>query len=160
MQHVLVRVLPAAMLAAGRVGIQSEWKAPVKPRQRLIKLFSADCAPGTCYEGACPGDKVYSTDGTCGAAHGYRLCAGVWGNCCNSDGRCGTGEDFCAVDVCQSGNCRRPVVQPSDPPWAGGNTTDGTCGDENRYSCNVIYGRCCNKDNVCGSLDSDCGVGW
>ncbi|KAK4104707.1 carbohydrate-binding module family 18 protein [Parathielavia hyrcaniae] len=25
-----------------------------------------DCAPGTCYEGVCDGDLIYSTDGTCG----------------------------------------------------------------------------------------------
>ncbi|KAI1810627.1 hypothetical protein GGS20DRAFT_579729 [Poronia punctata] len=27
---------------------------------------TADCAPGTCYEGACPGDPIFTTDGKCG----------------------------------------------------------------------------------------------
>ncbi|KAK4119961.1 carbohydrate-binding module family 24 protein [Parathielavia appendiculata] len=52
-----------------------------------------DCADGTCYEGLCAGDKVYSTDGTCGSEHDNRL------------GQCGTGADFCGESVCQSGNC-------------------------------------------------------
>ncbi|OIW29673.1 hypothetical protein CONLIGDRAFT_338708 [Coniochaeta ligniaria NRRL 30616] len=64
-----------------------------------------DCAPGTCYEGKCPGDKYYSTDGTCGFQHGGRQCAGKWGNCCNMSGACGNGTAFCASAVCQSGNC-------------------------------------------------------
>ncbi|KAK3938522.1 carbohydrate-binding module family 18 protein [Diplogelasinospora grovesii] len=118
-----------------------------------------DCAAGTCYEGACAGDIVYSTDGTCGSDHGNRLCAGKWGNCCNTNGTCGTGEAFCGTDVCQSGNCTRPVTVPSVPDWLGGNTTDGTCGGANKFSCNVVYGNCCNKDGMCGSLMSDCGVG-
>lgn len=47
---------------------------------------TADCAPGTCYEGACDGDLIYSTDGTCGQDHGLRSCAGRWGNCCSIGG--------------------------------------------------------------------------
>ncbi|KAB5517286.1 hypothetical protein GE09DRAFT_1262512 [Coniochaeta sp. 2T2.1] len=64
-----------------------------------------DCAPGTCYEGKCPGDKYYSTDGTCGIQHGSRQCAGKWGDCCNMSGVCGNGTAFCGNSVCQSGNC-------------------------------------------------------
>jgi len=49
--------------------------------------ISEDCAPGTCYEGACAGDSVYSTDGTCGTrGDSLRMCAGKWGDCCNLDG--------------------------------------------------------------------------
>ncbi|KAB5580961.1 hypothetical protein GE09DRAFT_1279775 [Coniochaeta sp. 2T2.1] len=40
---------------------------------------AADCSRGTCYEGACPGHRRYATDGTCGAAHSNRLCAGTNG---------------------------------------------------------------------------------
>jgi hypothetical protein len=87
-----------------------------------------DCADGTCYEGACAGDSVYTTTGECGAQNGYRLCAGVWGDCCNAAGQCGSGDDFCAFGVCQLGNCTIPVVVPSLPSWVNGNTTDGTCG--------------------------------
>ncbi|KAH6619420.1 hypothetical protein B0J18DRAFT_492231 [Chaetomium sp. MPI-SDFR-AT-0129] len=67
-----------------------------------------DCAAGTCYEGACVGDKVYSTDGTCGKDYGDRLCAGKWGDCCNLNGTCGTGEAYCGLTVCQMGNCTQP----------------------------------------------------
>ncbi|KAB5551031.1 hypothetical protein GE09DRAFT_1222841 [Coniochaeta sp. 2T2.1] len=67
-----------------------------------------DCAPGTCYEGACHGDSWYSTDGTCGSLHGDRLCAGKWGDCCSLQGKCGTGADYCGENVCQSGNCIWP----------------------------------------------------
>ena len=123
----------------------------------------ADCTDGTCYEGACAGDKVYSTDGTCGLTYRNRLCAGLQGDCCNQLGRCGTGEAFCGIDNCQLGNCTLPATNtttPEQPPWMAGNTTDGTCGGVNYYSCNDVYGNCCNKNNMCGSLISDCGVGW
>ncbi|KAK0105346.1 hypothetical protein ONS96_004740 [Cadophora gregata f. sp. sojae] len=59
-----------------------------------------DCARGTCYEGTCAGDRVYSTDGTCGPKFGSRLCAGKWGDYCNLNGNCGTGASFCGEDVC------------------------------------------------------------
>ncbi|KAH6609995.1 carbohydrate-binding module family 18 protein [Trichoderma cornu-damae] len=118
-----------------------------------------DCADGTCYEGACAGDSVFTTNGECGQQHGYKQCAGVWGDCCNADGKCGTGESFCGYGVCQLGNCTVPS-QPTGPPsWLNGNTTDGTCGGTNRYTCSVVYGNCCNKDGICGSLASDCGEG-
>ncbi|KAH8812141.1 hypothetical protein F5884DRAFT_877588 [Xylogone sp. PMI_703] len=121
---------------------------------------TADCAPGTCYEGTCAGDQIYSTDGTCGYQHGNRLCAGKWGSCCNMNGACGNGTNFCGTDVCQSGNCTVANPPPTGPPsWATGNTTDGTCGGPNYYTCNLVYGNCCNKDGQCGSLPSDCGAG-
>ncbi|KAF2271267.1 uncharacterized protein EI97DRAFT_497345 [Westerdykella ornata] len=117
-----------------------------------------DCAPDTCYEGACVGDTVYSTDGTCGYQHGNRLCAGKWGDCCNIEGACGTGSEFCGLDVCQSGNCTRPTTPtPSSTP--SGDTPDGTCGGTKGYVCNVVYGKCCNRDGFCGVLPSDCGSG-
>lgn len=121
-----------------------------------------DCAAGTCYEGACLGDKVYSTDGTCGYKHGNRLCAGKWGDCCNFDGKCGTSEAFCGTKSCQSGNCTIPAPPTSSNatlPWQTGNTPDGSCGGANKYTCNVLYGNCCNKNGQCGSLPVDCGSG-
>lgn len=70
----------------------------------------ADCAPGTCYEGGCAGDAVYSTDGTCGPDHGERLCAGVQGDCCSMAGQCGTGVAFCGEGNCRSGECVEFVI--------------------------------------------------
>lgn len=122
-----------------------------------------DCAAGTCYEGACVGDKVWSTDGTCGHQNGFRLCTGKWGDCCSKDGKCGTGEGFCGSGRCQSGNCVDLRPNPGNNntvPWLTGNTTDGTCGGAQKYTCNVVYGNCCNKNGICGSLPSDCGAGW
>ncbi|CZR69561.1 uncharacterized protein PAC_19461 [Phialocephala subalpina] len=115
-----------------------------------------DCAPGNCYEGACVGDNIFSTDGTCGYQHGYRQCIGKWGSCCNMDGTCGNGTAFCGIGSCQMGNCTQPAI--TTPPTTG-NTTDGTCGGPKSLTCNLLYGTCCNKYGQCGSLDTDCGVG-
>jgi hypothetical protein len=123
-------------------------------------LLRQDCAPGTCYEGTCLGDKMYSTDGSCGDQYGGRICAGIWGDCCNFNGTCGTGTAFCAMDSCQSGNCTWAISPPTPPDWSYGNSTDGTCGAANTTCCGSLWGNCCNQDNVCGSLPSDCGVGW
>jgi hypothetical protein len=120
----------------------------------------ADCADGTCYEGACAGDSVFTTNGQCGSQHGYKQCAGVWGDCCNAAGKCGTGPSFCGYGVCQLGNCTIPAAPSGPPSWLNGNTTDGTCGGTNSYTCNVVFGNCCNKNGMCGSLPSDCGAGW
>ncbi|KAK4101431.1 carbohydrate-binding module family 18 protein [Parathielavia hyrcaniae] len=35
-----------------------------------------DCAPGICYEGACPGHRIWTTDGTCGYLNGGRRAMG------------------------------------------------------------------------------------
>ncbi|KAI1111929.1 carbohydrate-binding module family 50 [Nemania sp. NC0429] len=120
-----------------------------------------DCARGTCYEGYCAGHRVYTTDGTCGYRHGYRRCAGKWGDCCNMDGKCGTGEAFCGWGTCSSGNCTMPDgVLPTETRGVfSGNTTDGTCGGEKNNVCSELYGLCCNKDGKCGPLESDCGEG-
>lgn len=102
-----------------------------------------DCADGTCYEGACAGDKVFSTNGDCGRTHGFRSCAGIWGDCCNAAGRCGTGEAFCGVGNCQLGNCTLPE---KPPPKIGGFTEDGGCGAEhNQWKCTEPFGKCCGK---------------
>ncbi|OAL54647.1 hypothetical protein IQ07DRAFT_628421 [Pyrenochaeta sp. DS3sAY3a] len=118
-----------------------------------------DCADGTCFEGGCLGDKSYSTDGTCGSQHGDRLCAGKWGDCCNFEGKCGTGASFCSLTSCQSGNCTRPSPTIIPLPWQTGTTPDGSCGGPNKYTCNVVYGGCCNKNGQCGIFPVDCGAG-
>jgi hypothetical protein len=149
----------AVMRKPGLVVTLRKFNPKVAPMYNILIANSntrTDCAPGLCYEGACVGDKVYSTDGTCGHNHGNRQCTGKWGDCCNLDGQCGTGDSFCGIGKCHSGNCiRYPPL-----PWLAGNTSDGTCGGPYNYVCNVVFGNCCNKDGVCGSLPSDCGVGW
>ncbi|WYZ36505.1 hypothetical protein EsH8_II_000011 [Colletotrichum jinshuiense] len=59
-----------------------------------------DCAPGTCYEGDCVGDTVYSTDGRCRQAYSNCECTGRWGSCCSLDGRCSIGDAFCSLFTC------------------------------------------------------------
>lgn len=173
MPPVLGQHINAAMLRLGLVEVHRKllrightfmvWK---KKNCTVLKLYCReDCAPGTCFEGACPGHKIYSTDGTCGPVdNSLRLCAGKWGDCCDFNGTCGTGPDYCGADKCSFGNCVRPanfgIREPLGPWPKMGNTTDGTCGEPNKFSCNVVFGNCCNKDGVCGSDASDCGEGW
>lgn len=49
----------------------------IKYNLTLSPNIREDCAEGTCYEGACVGDAVYSTDGTCGRDHGFRSYTGI-----------------------------------------------------------------------------------
>jgi hypothetical protein len=56
---------------------------------------------------------------------------------------------------------RRRICPPTRPlGWNFGNSTDGTYGGANGMTCGSLFGECCNKDNVCGSLPSDCEVRW
>lgn len=123
----------------------------------------ADCAPGTCHSGACEGGNIWSLDGRCGWRHKGLGCAGKWGDCCNLEGLCGTGEEFCGVGKCDMGNCTK-VEEPLPPielPWPTGNTPDGTCGDGSAegYTCNVVWGNCCGPAGRCGSTTEFCGAG-
>lgn len=111
-----------------------------------------DCAPGTCYEGACLGDIVYSTDGTCGQAYGSRSCTGKWGNCCSIDGQCGTGEAYCGLFTCQEGDCDIWKHDNQTDNW----TPDGYCGGNDGHRCSPEWGRCCNVNGVCGERPADC----
>ncbi|KAF2397094.1 hypothetical protein EJ06DRAFT_515265 [Trichodelitschia bisporula] len=112
-----------------------------------------DCQEGICYSDSCNGlPDFYSLDGKCGKQHDNKQCGGVWGNCCNMEGQCGKGPDFCSIGKCQSGAACDVVKQyivnnlnlTSAPPvgWGIGNTTDGTCGGEKAYTCNSVYGNC------------------
>jgi hypothetical protein len=84
-----------------------------------------DCQAGTCYEGQCVGfPSEFSLNGKCGTQNGNKLCD-KWGTCCNKGGVCGTGNDFCVVDKCQSGQCVMPAGPTANLPWQIGNTTDG-----------------------------------
>jgi hypothetical protein len=134
----------------------------VAPYMKLTIRDSEDCAPGTCYEGTCPGANEYAIDGKCGWQNGYLKCGGKWGSCCNTEGQCGSGSDFCGLGKCQSGNCTMPTViqPPSESPWMDGNSTDGTCGGPKNFICNPVFGYCCGSDGTCGSGKTKCGSGW
>ncbi|KAL0934897.1 uncharacterized protein CTRU02_209488 [Colletotrichum truncatum] len=121
----------------------------------------ADCAPGNCHSGACEGGNIWSLDGRCGWRHRGLGCAGRWGDCCNLEGLCGTGDEFCGVGNCDMGNCTKPdePLLPIELPWPSGNTPDGTCGGESGYTCNVVWGNCCGAAGRCGSSAEFCGAG-
>jgi LysM repeat protein len=58
-----------------------------------------------------------STDSSCGPSHSHATCVGSdFGDCCNMDGRCGSGSDYCDLANCQSGSCTLPI------------SPDGSCG--------------------------------
>jgi hypothetical protein len=81
-------------------------------------------------------------DGKCGSQNKDLKCGGKWGSCCFIAGKCGTGEEFCGVNKCQSGNCTMIIpdwtepgtpVSTSNPvpvstPTAGSISPDGSCG--------------------------------
>jgi len=123
-----------------------------------------DCAPGTCFEGACLGAKVYAIDGKCGPKNNNLLCGGRWGDCCNFAGVCGTGASFCGKGNCESGNCTEPLSHLPAPgsgnlTWDVGTTPDGSCGGAKGYTCGVLWGSCCNAKSACGSGEA-CKTGW
>lgn len=132
-------------------------------------MHREDCMPGTCFSGACMGfpDK-YSLDGRCGRQNGNKLCGGRWGSCCNAQGQCGNGTDFCAERQCQSGSCEVSFQIPW--PITGGSpndndstpnteavSPDGSCGGMNKYVCtNSPFGDCCSSSGFCGSSNAHC----
>ena len=122
-----------------------------------------DCAPGTCYSGTCAGFPFqYSMNRKCGPKNDNKECGGKWGDCCNFNGDCGTGPNFCAIGKCESGNCDVPPTTTVNNilPWQTGTTPDGTCGGDKGYTCDIVFGKCCSQSGVCGSLMEHCGTGW
>jgi hypothetical protein len=103
---------------------------------------------------------MFSLDGKCGPSTGDKICSGKWGDCCNYDGVCGSGSDFCYADNCQSGACEPAPMPEPIVTWTFGTTPDGTCGGSEGYTCGVIYGNCCGKNNRCGGTLMECGTGW
>ncbi|KAF1839655.1 hypothetical protein BDW02DRAFT_475743, partial [Decorospora gaudefroyi] len=119
-----------------------------------------DCAVDTCYEGLCTGPpSMYSLDGKCGPSTGNKICSGKWGDCCNHDGVCGSGPDFCSETACYSDACDQPPMPEPTQSWTWGTTPDGSCGGSEGYTCGVLRGYCCGKDNKCGGTPLECGTG-
>lgn len=92
-------MISVAILWLGHVEIPRKylcitWGVAITYILTFFEHFREDGARGTCYEGDCPGAKVYSTDGTRGPQFRYRLCAGRWGDYCNLSRKHGTGESF------------------------------------------------------------------
>ncbi|KAI5918691.1 hypothetical protein F4810DRAFT_704010 [Camillea tinctor] len=93
-----------------------------------------------------------STDGKCGPDHSHTTCVGSsFGNCCSYYGNCGTGDSYCAVGTCYSGDCAGSGE---------GISQDGSCGpDHNYWLCGGIWGSCCSIYGYCGSSKDYCGAG-
>jgi hypothetical protein len=101
-----------------------------------------DCRPGTCYSGACVigGADIFSLHGRCGPRNGGLMCGGKWGDCCNFEGRCGTGDEFCGKDACESGNCTAPKRSWDDDEekfdfdaWVGSGPSE-SCGGPEKHT--------------------------
>jgi hypothetical protein len=144
--------------------------------REAYSLHSTDCQAGTCFSGGCNGfPSEYSMDGRCGVLNGNLQCGGKWGDCCSTQGKCGTGETFCGLGKCQSGNCTiiipvppggpvasptTTVLSPSSTPGAGGISTEGSCGGTNKYQCKGSpFGNCCSSSGFCGSTTGHCTAG-
>lgn len=80
----------------------------------------------------------------------------------NKKGFCGSGQEFCETQNCQSGNCTWRFEPDTylDLPWQVGTTPDGSCGGQKEHTCDVVFGNCCSKAGVCGSEPEHCGKGW
>ncbi|PVH78473.1 carbohydrate-binding module family 18 [Cadophora sp. DSE1049] len=103
-------------------------------------------------------DGPYSTDGSCGPAHGNKICdpnSKVYtGGCCSQYGWCGNSADHCGAG-CISG-C------PSTPPPTNSGVAprgDGQCGAKfGGATCDPKgpYGGCCSEYGFCGTTDGHC----
>lgn len=142
------------------------------------------CLPGTCYSGACLGfPSEYSIDSNCGTQNKGFRCGGKWGSCCSTAGKCGTGEAFCGVNKCQSGNytiiipdwsettTSKPVTNPTSA--AGSISPDGSYGlvytydpldtltnrssGINKFICKrYTFRDCCSSSGYCGTTTGHC----
>ncbi|KAF2720855.1 carbohydrate-binding module family 18 protein [Polychaeton citri CBS 116435] len=122
---------------------------------------SDDCAAGTCFEGLCDsGSSHYSLNGKCGPLADYKICTGLFGDCCSLSGICGSGPGFCDSN-CMYGNCTLEASPTSSPiPSATALTSiDGTCGGVDGFMCNNVWGYCCGGDGRCGDGLDACGAG-
>ncbi|KAI0435824.1 hypothetical protein F4803DRAFT_277012 [Xylaria telfairii] len=93
-----------------------------------------------------------STSGLCGAQVNFNVtCLGSsFGECCAGTGRCGSGNDYCAVGNCQEGACE----------GGGAYSTDGLCGRDHLYvPCPPKFGLCCSQWGFCGNGTDFCGSG-
>jgi hypothetical protein len=131
-----------------------------------LTLRSDACAPGACYEGYCEGNNPndYSLNGKCGGVTGFKICTGLFGSCCNMNGRCGDGLGFCDTANCSYGNCtiaaNATISAPSPTATLPPSSSDGKCGGPNGTMCNNVFGYCCGGDGVCGDGLAACGSGW
>ena len=116
----------------------------------------------------------YSINGKCGYQNKGLKCGGKWGICCDTKGECGSGDGFCGVGKCQSGNCTLVITSPPGipdgvltsagarpaAPTPGGISTDSSCGGTNRYQCNRSSFRdCCSSSGFCGNMTEHCDIG-
>ncbi|KAI0017339.1 hypothetical protein F4780DRAFT_612143 [Xylariomycetidae sp. FL0641] len=104
--------------------------------------------------GTCGAASNVTTDGSCGAGHGGRVCAGSgFGDCCSASGYCGNTTSHCAAG-CQAGfgDCDQ---------GAGDISTDGSCGPDNgdKICAGSGFGDCCSASGYCGSEESHCSAG-
>ncbi|KAK3296408.1 uncharacterized protein B0H64DRAFT_475216 [Chaetomium fimeti] len=121
----------------------------------LNPSVDTDCyrfVPGATYCISAVYSHIISTDGSCGLnVTGIPItCVGSeFGQCCGSEGRCGSTAAYCGIGNCQFGDCEEA-----------GYTFDGRCGAQfYGLECGGSWGNCCSNDGVCGSTSAECGAG-
>ncbi|CAL3967877.1 unnamed protein product [Diplocarpon coronariae] len=104
-------------------------------------------------------DGPYSTDGSCGPAHGNTICdpnsKAYVGGCCSQYGWCGNSADYCGTG-CISGCSQPPTPSPVSNTAPRG---DGQCGAKyGGATCDSMgaYGGCCSQYGFCGTTDGHC----
>ena len=102
--------------------------------------------------GLCNGASNVTTDGSCGASNGGKVCRGSgFGDCCSSSGYCGASDAFCGAG-CQ-------VAYSTCNTAASNISTDGTCGSKNGKVCKgSAFGDCCSSSGYCGNTTDHCAV--
>lgn len=96
-----------------------------------------------------------SKDGSCG--NGITCQDSVFGNCCSTNGFCGTTVAYCSAESgCQTGfgACAAPIASIAPPAPV---SMDGKCG--NGVTClKSSFGNCCSTNSYCGSTDDYCAI--
>ncbi|KAL2166295.1 hypothetical protein VTG60DRAFT_2954 [Thermothelomyces hinnuleus] len=114
--------------------------------------LAARFVPGATYCISAVYNHIISTDGSCGLnVTGVPItCVGpAFGECCGSDGQCGSTEAYCGIGNCQFGDCDEA-----------GYTFDGRCGAQfYGLECDGGWGNCCSNEGVCGNTTAECGAG-
>jgi hypothetical protein len=108
---------------------------------------------GTCSSPK-PGSAPISTDGRCGGTNKISCLGSTLGDCCSSDGWCGSSELHCE-EGCKS---QFGICKPPKNPRVSKN---GTCGTRGGKICgDPKFGPCCSKEGYCGKDQAYCGQGW
>ncbi|KAH8895967.1 hypothetical protein GQ53DRAFT_761702 [Thozetella sp. PMI_491] len=135
-------------------GFLDKYRLNMTEFYRMNPSVDPDCyyfVPGATYCRRTIAVIPVTTDGSCGLDAGTNVTCinSGFGDCCGSNGHCGSTDEYCAIGNCQEGDC--PGL---------GYTTDGLCGKNHGFlECGGQWGKCCSNPGRCGNTDAECGVG-